>query len=302
MKKYLIALSLTIAAGFASAESITIEHAMGETELTKPAVRVVTLYQGATDAAIALEITPVGVVESWVQKPIYEYLRGELEGVTLLGTELQPNLEQIAALQPDVIIASKTRHEKIYDQLTMIAPTVTHETVFKFKETLELIAQATGKEVQAQAWLSNWNDQAQQIEAQLAEKLGEGWPQQVSLLNFRADHARVYNQGFAGLVLTDLGFDRPEAQKAETWGVKLTSQESIPTMDADAAFVFMSMSDQAVMNTYKQWTAHPLWANLNIAKNESAFIVDEVDWNMSGGPIGAQRMVESIIQHYNLND
>ena len=36
---------------------------------------------GATDSAVALGITPVGVVDSWLEKPMYRYLRGALDGV-----------------------------------------------------------------------------------------------------------------------------------------------------------------------------------------------------------------------------
>ena len=110
-----------------------IEHAMGKTEITGTPKRIVTLYQGATDVAVALGVKPVGVVESWVEQPVYNYMKDDLEGVAIVGEETQPNLEEIAKLKPDLIIASKLRHEKIYDQLSQIAPTVTHETVFKFK-------------------------------------------------------------------------------------------------------------------------------------------------------------------------
>ena len=36
------------------------------------------------------------------------------------------------------------------------------------------------------------------------------WPMHVSVLNFRADHARIYVTGFAGSILTELGFKEPK--------------------------------------------------------------------------------------------
>ena len=142
----------------AEGETRIVEHALGQTEIKGTPERIITLYQGATDVAIALEITPVGAVESWVQKPVYEYLRDDLEGVAIVGLETQPNLEEIAKLKPDLIIASKLRHEKVYQQLSQIAPTVTHETVFKFKETVELMGKALNKEEQAEKLLADWAD------------------------------------------------------------------------------------------------------------------------------------------------
>lgn len=102
----------------AGSEARVVKHAMGETPIEGTPKRIVTLYQGATDVAVALGVTPVGVVESWTQQPMYEYLRDDLKDVPFVGTETQPNLEEIAKLQPDLIIASKLRHEKVYEQLS----------------------------------------------------------------------------------------------------------------------------------------------------------------------------------------
>ena len=48
---------------------------MGTTEIKGKPKRVVTLYQGATDVAVSLGVKPVGAVESWTQKPKFEYIK-----------------------------------------------------------------------------------------------------------------------------------------------------------------------------------------------------------------------------------
>ncbi|MFW6270586.1 MAG: ABC transporter substrate-binding protein, partial [Bacillota bacterium] len=138
-----------------SEEVNIVEHAMGETEIEGTPQRIVTLYQGASDTAVALDVIPVGVVDSWVEQPMYEYLRDDLEDVKHVGLETQPNLEEIEKLNPDLIIASKLRHEKIYSKLSQIAPTVAHETVFEFKETTELMGEAMNREKEAKKIISN---------------------------------------------------------------------------------------------------------------------------------------------------
>ncbi|PTY38701.1 iron ABC transporter substrate-binding protein [Saccharospirillum sp. MSK14-1] len=300
MFKLKFALPLLAICGLAQADTLTIDHAMGRTELDAPAVRVVTLYQGATDAAVALGITPVGVVDSWVEKPMYQYLRDELADVAHVGLETQPNLEEIAALNPDVIIAAKMRHEAVYDQLNQIAPTIAHETVFQFKETLDLVAAATGRTDAAEQWHQNWDARIADFQQQVAELDNIDWPQQVALLNFRNDHARIYYSSFAGNILNELGFERPQAHREDVWGVKLTSKESIPSMNADVFFIFMTETDATVMENYQDWTSHPLWNTLDAVRNEQVYRVDQVDWNMGGGPIAAQRMVDSVFEHYGL--
>ena len=51
------------------AETRIIEYSMGEAEIEGTPKRIVTFYQGANDAAVALDIPLVGIVESWVEKP-----------------------------------------------------------------------------------------------------------------------------------------------------------------------------------------------------------------------------------------
>ena len=56
-----------------------------------------------------------------------------------------------------------------------------------------------------------------------------------SVVNFRADHTRIYAGGYAGEILNDLGFKRNKVQKQVDNGkdiIQLTSK-SIPLMNAD---------------------------------------------------------------------
>ncbi|RKD30866.1 hypothetical protein BET01_21095 [Lacrimispora algidixylanolytica] len=82
-----------------------IEQAMGSTTITGIPSRVVTLFQGATDSVLTLGVKPLGSVEPWAEKPVYEYLRSQMEGVANLGIQTQLDLEAIIALKPDIIIA-----------------------------------------------------------------------------------------------------------------------------------------------------------------------------------------------------
>jgi len=283
------------------AETRVVEHAMGKTEIEGTPKRVVTLYQGASDAAHALDIPLVGIVESWVEKPVYKYLRDDLSDVKQVGLETQPNLEEISKLNPDLIIASKMRHEDIYNLLSQIAPTVMEENVFRYRETVKLMGKAAGREEKAAEVLNNWDQRAADFREKIEAKIGEKWPIEVAVLNFRADHARIYYSGYAGRILNELGFERPEDHKKDTWGVKLTSKESIPEMNAEAFFIFMS-DDQAVENTYQEWTEHPLWQNLDAVQNEQVFRVDQVAWNMAGGIESAHIMLDQLYEHFELEE
>lgn len=259
--------------------------------------RVVTLFQGATDSALALGIKPVGVVDSWAEKPTYQYLRSKLEGVTHVGLETQPNLESIAALHPDLIIASKSRHEKIYAQLSKIAPTVLTDNVYDFKNTLKLIALSTGRLQQNKKLLDEWKKRIIQFRKSL-QKQQSHWPLTASVLDVRADHIRLYlEDSFTGTVLKDIGFSFP-MERSTGWGVKLKTKESLIHVNADVFFVILHSDDILVEQNYNSWRSHPLWKTLNAPTQGQVYMVNKVTWLLSGGILGANLMLDELSDIY----
>lgn len=278
-----------------------VKHAGGETKIKGTPKRIVTLYQGANDTAAALGVKPVGIVESWDQQPIYEYLRADLEGATIVGQELQPNLEEIAKLKPDLIIASKYRHEKIYAQLSKIAPTVMDDTIYEWKDTLNLMADALNKQDKKAELLAEWDGRVKDFKSQM----GGGLPNKATITNFRSDHMRIYYNSYAGSILKELGFEileRPAGSQGEDWGEKITSKERIADLNvADTIFNFNASKDsQLVEKNYQEWTNHPLWKTLNAVKNNKVYQVDEVYWSAGAGYQSANLMLDSLYEIYNL--
>lgn len=272
-----------------------IEHAMGTTEIKGTPLRVVTLFQGATDSALLLGVTPLGAVESWAEKPVYEYLRGQMDGVVNLGIETQPNLEEIIALKPDLIIASKVRHEKIYSQLNEIAPTVMVKEVYQWKDTLNICAKALNKEEKAEEFFAKWDEKTAYFKEKAADKIKDT---KVAVIDFRADHARIVYTGFAATVLDDMGIERPESHKKEEWGVMLQSEEAIPQMEADLIFDQTNLNEAENVTNRDKWTSNPLWSNLTAVKNNQVYPVNSVFWNSGGGPQAAMHMLEEVYAFY----
>lgn len=262
--------------------------------------RIVTLYQGATDSAVALGLTPIGVVDAWLEKPMYRYLRDELASAEHVGLETQPNLEKIAWLKPELVIASDFRHARIAPLLDAIAPTVSANTVFDFKATLTMVANATGRGAQADLLLQRWDERVADFRQQIADQLGSYWPQKVAVVRFKSDHVRIYTSGFAGSILTELGFEQPDTLQTQGWGMKLSSTENIPILDADVMFVLLEPDDPAIADNYQRWAAHPLWQQLTAVQSARVFEVDPVSWMMGGGILAANAMLDDLYEHYEL--
>ncbi len=273
-----------------------VTHALGRTKVPVAPARVITLFQGATDTTVGLGVTPVGVVESWTQKPVYPYLRDRLQGVAQVGLETQPSLEDIVMLAPDLIVASRFRNERIYSLLSRIAPTVALDDVFSFETSLATIAQALGRTEQAEILLQRWHARTARLGESLANAFGTQWPLTVSVLEFREDHVRAYMiNSFSGNVLAQVGFTRSPQQSDDTQTLqKITSYEAIPLLNAQIIFILMRSDRPAVRQNLQQWQGHPLWARLDAVQGGRVYEVDNVAWSLAGGILGAGLMLDEI--------
>ncbi|MCM3749532.1 ABC transporter substrate-binding protein [Paenibacillus pasadenensis] len=280
----------------------TFKHAMGSTTLKSVPQRVVILFNGMVDTSVLLGVKPVGAVESYLQQPFYEYLRPSLIGVKDLGDETQPNLEGIANLKPDLIIASKMRHEKINDQLNKIAPTVMTEDVFSWQNNLKFAADVLNKQSKADAYLSKWASRT----ADFKKRMGSGIKNiDVSVMRINPNGtARFYLEGFAPNILKDLGFSFPKAQTDISSDIfNIPSKEQIPLLDADYIFDFTVDwdGDGAIYKTQKEWIDNALWSNLKAVKNKKYYKVNAVNWNLSGGPLAADKMLDDLYFYFNID-
>jgi iron complex transport system substrate-binding protein len=270
----------------------TIQHAMGQTKVPTHPKRVVVLTNEGIEACLALGVKPVGAVKGFTGHPWYPHLSKELKGVTIVGDENQPNLETIASLKPDLIIGNKMRQEKIYDQLSAIAPTVFAETLRgDWKTNFALYAKALNKEKEGNKVISEY----QQKVAEVRQNAGELLNQKVSMVRFMPGETRIYQlDSFSGRILKDVGFKRPPLQNKDSFAIDI-SKEQIPQADGDILFYFTYDTGDNKGNKQEQaFLSDPLWTNLQAVKNHRAFKVDDVIWNTAGGVKAAFLMLNDL--------
>ncbi|UXN75888.1 iron-siderophore ABC transporter substrate-binding protein (plasmid) [Devosia sp. A8/3-2] len=209
---------------------------MGITTVPDVPKRIVILTNEGTEALLDLGIVPIAAVRSTVGEPQYPHIAVAMAGVDEVGSEDAPNLEVIAALQPDLIIGIKARHEAIYEQLSAMAPTVM-SSVFddQWLQNYQLYAKALGLEDKGRARVAAFEERI----ATLRRGLGDRVSDEISLVRFRAGGRTSLRAPatFAGDILRRIGFARPAVQAALTDSPEIT-KERIPEMDGDAIFYF----------------------------------------------------------------
>lgn len=216
----------------AEPETREVEHAMGVAEVPADPKRVVVLDTGELDDALALGVKPVGAVRIDVATDFLSYLEGQTEGIEEVGSISEPNLEKIAALDPDLILSSTVRHEAIYDQLNDIAPTVLAPDLGDtWKDNFLLYADALNRSDEAKQMLADFKSQA----AALGERIGAG--KTLSIVRFLPGQIRLYSdESFTGVILEDMGLTVPEPAIGEDTYLEL-SPEQVTTAEADYLYV-----------------------------------------------------------------
>lgn len=135
---------------------VTITHRFGVATIPAPPQRVVAI--GDEDIAVALGVTPVGIVRTATASGLAPHQEGVIDParVTFLdvptGGEGEgtggADIEQIAALRPDLILAvNDFTLEQDYPELSRIAPTVGYATAWgeqSWQEQAVVVATALG--------------------------------------------------------------------------------------------------------------------------------------------------------------
>ncbi|RCS60922.1 ABC transporter substrate-binding protein [Microbacterium sp. JB110] len=142
----------------------TVAHARGETNVPDDPQRVVVLEPVQLDTAVALGVTPVGTAVASEETGVPAYLGEEAADIEMVGTISEPSVERIAALEPDLIIGTESRHSALYDQLDDVAPTVFMATqADPWQENAALVAEALGDSDELEALQADYEARCAEI-------------------------------------------------------------------------------------------------------------------------------------------
>ena len=146
---------------------VTVDTAFGDVTVEEEPVRVVALGWSDAETALALGVQPVGASD-WLGfggEGVGPWAEGRYDEAPEIIETLEPSYEAIAALEPDLILDTRSAAtQERYDLLSEIAPTIGQpEGVGPYQTTwqqqLELVGAALGKDDEAAA-LQDEVDQA----------------------------------------------------------------------------------------------------------------------------------------------
>ncbi|MBD8014845.1 iron-siderophore ABC transporter substrate-binding protein [Microbacterium sp. APC 3898] len=285
------------------AEPVTIQGTNGEVTLDAPAKKVVVLEWTYAEDLLAVGVQPAGMADI-AEYGDYVNIEPQLdETVVDVGGRQEPNLEAIAALEPDLIIGVSFRHDAMIEQLETIAPTVIFnpypedESIDLYQEmetTFLEIAKAVGKTAEGEQVLTD-------LEAQYEEKAAE-----IEAANLKtkdviltlaysgaqAPEIRVFTpNSMASIILERIGLNNVhQPDQFEVFGSSTFNVEGLVKYE-DANYLYtVPDTDNIYENQLK---GNPVWENLAFVKEGRTYDLGADTW-LYGGPLSAETLMNQI--------
>lgn len=291
------------ASGSAGADTLTITHALGTTEVRKNPQNVVVFDFGILDTLDKMGVDVLGVPQDSLPPYLEKFRDAKYENV---GSLKEPDLEKISGLEPGLIVIS-SRQSDYYEELSKLGPTVylgldTARYWESFEENMRTIASIFDK--------TDWMEQEL---AQLKAKV-EAVKEKASAMDEKAlvilvtgGKISAYGPGGRfGLIHDVLGVPAADPNiEVSTHGMSV-SYEYVAEKNPD--YLFVVDRDQAVGSTDAQVQSaaqvldNELVHGTNAYKNGKIIYLDPGYWYLSGGGlVSTSRMVDDVAQALGVN-
>ncbi|MFK0157998.1 iron-siderophore ABC transporter substrate-binding protein [Streptomyces sp. NPDC090493] len=268
-------------ASSAGAFPVSIAHKFGSTTIKSEPKRIVTVGLTDQDAVLALGKVPVGTTEwlggykgaigPWAQDKL-----GSSPAPTVLkDTGTGPQVEKIAALRPDLILAVYSGLTKAqYESLSKFAPVVAQPKQYNdygvpWQQQTEEIGQALGKADEAKTLVSG-------VEARFAaaKKANPEFTGATAVMATPYEGTFVYgSEDPRSRLLSDLGFSLPKDLDkviGDQFGANI-SKERFDLLDQDVDVWIVPDTTSAVTKLHSD----KVYADLNVVKQGREVFVKE---------------------------
>ncbi|WP_411346994.1 ABC transporter substrate-binding protein [Paenibacillus sp. WLX2291] len=275
----------------------SIQTEKGNVDIPAHPKRIVDLAY-TTEQLLIMGYTPI-MSSTGLNGKAPTYLNGKLDDVTFISPQTV-KIEDIIAAKPDLII-SNSRTEKLYDQLSQIAPTIyLKNDLYSWKEQFHELGGFLGKEKEVTTWFDQYMKKAKIIGDKIKAKFpGETFTLYVT----NATEYRIYGRSLLGDVLfTDMGLPAAEGvplNKPDST-VEVVSLDTIYGLQPDHIFVgyyaYEANTDEVVASRFKDFISNPLFTRLKAVKEKKLYSIIGEEWHESEYPLGKEKVLEVIQQ------
>ncbi|MFA1550433.1 ABC transporter substrate-binding protein [Actinomadura chokoriensis] len=287
----------------AGAFPVTITHKLGTTKIDSAPKRIVALGEVDQDALLALGVTPVGMAELTGVQPdgLAPWTAPKLTGdkpKLLKAGEAGFNLEEIAALRPDLVLAGGDFYiDKEYEKLSKLVPTVAYQTgpaEDSWQQITQQVAKAVGREADGKKLVGDVEAKIAEVKTAHPELAGKGFAFTSVFLNGNIGVMKSKDDTSVKL-LEQFGMRLPEpiAELPGDGFAAELSMEKISVLDVDV--LISHYNDDAA--TQKKIEGNKLFADLGVVERGSYVALDlKSFWPLrTPTPLAVPYVVEQVV-------
>jgi iron complex transport system substrate-binding protein len=287
---------------------ITLTDAAGRTvELDAPAERVVVLEWQQVEDVLTLGVEPVGVadVKGYNTWDTAEELDPD---TTDVGARGEPNMDAVFSTNPDLVIVEAERGSPLIKQLEKYDVPVlvtkgadTEDPIANMKGTFTLIAQALGKDEEAESVLVDFDRHLVEAEQEIAAADPE--TTEFAFADAYLDGSNISIRPFGqGSLVGELGeaiglTNVWKGEVDEAYGLGSTDVEGL-TAIGDAHFFFTSTDALTDAAGYEPWMPalekNAIWRNAPFVRADRVHPFPSGVWTF-GGPCSSQQVVDAFV-------
>lgn len=284
-------------------EQITLTDSRGEqVTLDGPADQVVGLEWNVVEHLVSLGVMPVGVADvegygDWVSEAPLE---GEVTDVGLRG---EPSIDAIAALSPDLVLATTDLPQAAVDQLEQLAPVIVvrsadaSDAIGRMRENVELVATATGTQDEAEQLLADFDAALADGAAELEEAglAGDEFVFADGYLDGGRVSIRPFAQGsLVGEVTEELGLQNAWTTEGDPdYGLGATDVEGLTALD-DVHFLYITNGSAEEDPFAAGLAGNAVWESLPFVAGGDVHRLPDGIW-MFGGPASMTAYVDAVV-------
>ncbi len=211
------------------------------------------------------------------------------------------NLEKIAELKPDLIVMN-IRHDKVYEQLKNIAPTVMIDddiSYVNWRGRFQQLGKWFNKEADVEKWLADYDSRAAELATKVQEVVGDESFAVIEANSVHFGSYYVYRTGGPGELIYGELKRKPSSGVPEgVWG-EVVDAEYFSLIDADHIFFF---SDDGTVGDTGELAA---WQNLKAVQAGNVYYgKNEEQYNMAytatGKELYLEKLANAVLNHGNV--
>ncbi|TYS61089.1 siderophore ABC transporter substrate-binding protein [Sutcliffiella horikoshii] len=273
-------------------ETMTIEHQLGKTDITKSPKNVIVFDFGILDSLDKLGVNVLGVPQANIPPYLSKYEDVKYENV---GSLKEPDFEKIHSLEPELIIISG-RQAEAYEELSKIAPTIfmgvdTTDYLPSYKENMTLLGEIFSKESEVAEELSQVEESIKALKT-IANASGKN----ALIILANEGNISAYGPGSRfGIIHDEFGLTPVDnGIEVSTHGQNV-SFEYILEKNPDYLFVIDRGAAVEGESSAKTLLDNDIIKQINASKEGNIVYLDPNYWYLSGGGlISVSEMVKEI--------